>query len=208
MAWLLYKKRHNGNINRRFCNCFAGLSSAVILNDILVNASAITFRQSLGVVMGANIGTTFSSELIALDIGKWSPIPIVIGLILSFIVRDPRLSKPGKVLLFFGIMFFGLYTMERAVEPLRDHPEFLNWMSGLEDPVKGSGNWRTCYINHTILICNCRYGNYTCEESIDNPTRRNCGYAWGLVGNLFRYLACNEPLKQESSKNRLVSLIL
>ena len=114
-------------------------SAVIIMTIILVNASAISFRQSLGVVMGANIGTTFSSQLIALDIGKWSPIPIVLGLILSFIVRDPRLSKPGKVLLFFGIMFFGLYTMERAVEPLREHPEFLNWMTRLEDPVKGAG---------------------------------------------------------------------
>lgn len=42
------------------------------------------------------------------------------------------------MLLYFGILFFGLYTMERAVEPLRDHPGFLNWMAQLENPVKGA----------------------------------------------------------------------
>jgi phosphate:Na+ symporter len=52
-------------------------SAVIILTIVLVKTKALTFRQSLGVVMGANIGTTFSSQLIALDIGQYSPIPIV-----------------------------------------------------------------------------------------------------------------------------------
>lgn len=114
-------------------------SAVIIMTIVLVNAGALSFRQSLGIVMGANIGTTFSSQLIALDIGQWSPVPILIGLILSFIAKDERVSKPGRVLLFFGILFFGLYTMERAVEPLRDHPQFISWMLQLEHPLKGAG---------------------------------------------------------------------
>lgn len=113
-------------------------SAVIIMTIVLVNAKALTFRQSLGIVLGANIGTTFSSQLIALDIGQFSPIPIFIGLVLSFFSKSEKLSKPGKVLLYFGILFFGLYTMERAVEPLRDHPGFLAWMTQLENPVKGA----------------------------------------------------------------------
>jgi phosphate:Na+ symporter len=93
----------------------------------------------MGIVLGANIGTTFSSQLIALDIGKYSPIPIFIGLLLSFISRSESISKSGRSLLYFGIMFFGLYTMERAVEPLRDQVGFIDWMTRLENPVKGAG---------------------------------------------------------------------
>jgi phosphate:Na+ symporter len=89
--------------------------------------------------MGANIGTTFSSQIIALDIGQYSPIPIVVGLILSFIARSEKLSKTGKSILYFGILFFGLYTMERAVEPLRDDKRFVQWMTMLETPLRGVG---------------------------------------------------------------------
>ncbi len=114
-------------------------SAVIIMTIILVKTGALTFRQSLGIVMGANIGTTFSSQLLALDIGKYSPIPIVIGLILSFVARSENVSKTGKTILYFGILFFGLYTMERAVEPLRDDDRFLHWMTMLESPLRGAG---------------------------------------------------------------------
>ncbi len=99
-------------------------SAVIIITIILVKTGFLTFRQSLGIVLGANIGTTFSSQIIALDIGQYSPIPIIIGLILTFISRSENLSKVGKSVLYFGILFFGLYTMERAVEPLRDLIDF------------------------------------------------------------------------------------
>jgi phosphate:Na+ symporter len=113
-------------------------SAVIIMTIVLVNAGALTFRQSMGIVMGANIGTTFSSQLIALDIGQYSPIPIFIGLVLSLFSKSERISKAGKVVLFFGILFFGLYTMERAVEPLKDDPAFLTWMEKLENPLRGT----------------------------------------------------------------------
>jgi phosphate:Na+ symporter len=114
-------------------------SAVIIMTIVLVNAKALTFKQSLGIVMGANIGTTFSSQLIALDIGQFSPIPIFIGLMLSIFVKNEKISKLAKVLLYFGILFFGLFTMERAVEPLKGHPQFLDWMAKLENPIKGAG---------------------------------------------------------------------
>ena len=114
-------------------------SAVIIMTIILVKTGTLTFRQSLGIVMGANIGTTFSSQIIALDIGQYSPIPIVGGLILSFIARSEKLSKTGKSILYFGILFFGLYTMERAVEPLRDDKRFVQWMTMLETPLRGVG---------------------------------------------------------------------
>ncbi|WP_051664153.1 Na/Pi cotransporter family protein [Dyadobacter crusticola] len=113
-------------------------SAVIIMTIVLVNAGALTFRQSLGVVMGANIGTTFSSQLIALDIGQYSPIPIFLGLIFSFFAKSEKVSKTGRVVLFFGILFFGLYTMERAVEPLKDHEQFISWMEKLDSPLRGT----------------------------------------------------------------------
>ena len=114
-------------------------SAVIIMTIVLVKTKALTFRQALGIVMGANIGTTFSSQIIALDIGKYSPIPIFIGLILSFITREETISKTGRSILYFGILFFGLYTMERAVEPLRNDSRFIDWMTMLESPLRGAG---------------------------------------------------------------------
>jgi phosphate:Na+ symporter len=139
MAGLFYQKRFTAILTGIVITTILDSSSAVIIMTIvLVNAGALTFRQSMGIVMGANIGTTFSSQLIALDIGQYSPIPIFIGLVLSLFSKSERISKAGKVVLFFGILFFGLYTMERAVEPLKDDPAFLTWMEKLENPLRGT----------------------------------------------------------------------
>ncbi len=113
-------------------------SAVIIMTIVLVNAKILNFQQSMGVVMGANIGTTFSSQLIALDVGKYSAIPLAIGLILMMVSKTKILTDVGRLLLFFGILFFGLYTMERAVEPLRGHPSFLAWMESLENPIRGA----------------------------------------------------------------------
>lgn len=113
-------------------------SAVIIMTIILVNSGALTFRQAIGIVMGANIGTTFSSQLIALDIGRFSPIAMVIGLLFTMLAKSERVSKSGKVILYFGILFFGLFTMETAVEPLKSDSRFAEWMVALENPVRGS----------------------------------------------------------------------
>jgi phosphate:Na+ symporter len=140
---LLAKFTHNtitGIVTGIIITVILDSSSAVIIMAIvLVNSGALNFRQAIGIVLGANIGTTFSSQIIALDVGKFSPVPIFLGLILLFFSKAEWLSQTGKVIIYFGILFFGLYTMERAVEPLRNDPRFLTWMAALEHPVKGAG---------------------------------------------------------------------
>ncbi len=137
-------KKFTGNL---FTSILTGLvattildssSAVIILAIVMINAKVLTFRQALGIVMGANIGTTFSSQLIAFDIGKFSPIPIFLGLILTILSKSKKVSQTAKVFLYFGILFFGLYTMERAVEPLRDDNRFNGWMGTLESPLKGA----------------------------------------------------------------------
>lgn len=114
-------------------------SAVIIMTIVLVNARVLSFRNAMGIVMGANIGTTFSSQLIAMDIGKYSPILLAVGLILSFVSKNARLTAAGKAILYFGILFFGLFTMERAVEPLREHEYFLDYMSALNNRFAGAG---------------------------------------------------------------------
>lgn len=114
-------------------------SSAVIIMTIaLVNARALTFRQALGVVLGANIGTTFSSQLIAFDIGQWAGLPMAVGFGLMVVSKRELLTQWGQVLLGLGMLFLGLYLMEEAVEPLRKMPEVKMWMRNLDNPWRGA----------------------------------------------------------------------
>lgn len=113
-------------------------TAVIILTIVLVNARVLSFRQSIGIVMGANVGTTVSSQIIVLDVSQYSPVFLIAGLILIFLSRNPKLRQAGKITLFFGMLFFGLLTMERAVEPLRDSEQFLRWMGHLENPILGA----------------------------------------------------------------------
>ncbi|MCS6820612.1 MAG: Na/Pi symporter [Microscillaceae bacterium] len=116
-----------------------GSSSAVIIiTIILINSRVFNFRQAIGVVLGANIGTTMSSQVIAFDLGKISPVFIAIGLIMHIALANKWWKDIGKVILYFGILFFGLQTMERAVEPLRNSPWFVQTLSNLDNLLAGT----------------------------------------------------------------------
>lgn len=113
-------------------------SAVIILTIVLVNSRIMTFRNAIGVVMGANIGTTFSSQIIAFDIGEWSALPLMLGLLLSHFGRDQEWKQAGSALFAFGLLFTGLFLMGHAVEPLKSHPRVIAWMHGLEDPLRGA----------------------------------------------------------------------
>jgi phosphate:Na+ symporter len=113
-------------------------SAVIIMAIVLVKAKALTFRQAIGIVLGANIGTTFSSQIIAMDIGKYSPIPIFLGMLLVFFSKSQWVTQTGRAIIYFGILFFGLFTMERGVEPFKDNPDFSNWILQMENPYTGA----------------------------------------------------------------------
>ena len=113
-------------------------SAVIIITIVLINSKILSFRQAMGIVLGANIGTTISSQIIAMDIGKYSPILLLLGFLLLFISKSKPINNLGKVILYFGVLFFGLFTMENAVEPLKDKPFFDEWMKKTENPLTGA----------------------------------------------------------------------
>src|SRR5262245_46015540 len=90
-------------------------SSAVIIMTIaLVNAHTMTFRQAMGVVMGANIGTTLSSQIFALNVSEYCAVPVGVGFLLMILHKRKVYRDIGAVIFSFGLIFFGLFTMEEA----------------------------------------------------------------------------------------------
>ncbi|OSZ79549.1 hypothetical protein CAP35_15250 [Chitinophagaceae bacterium IBVUCB1] len=113
-------------------------SAVIIITIVFVNSGFLTFRQAMGIVLGANIGTTVSSQIIAMDIGKYSPVLLLAGFVMLLISKSGKVNNTGKVLLYFGVLFFGLFTMEKAVEPLRNSPAFTNVLLYTQTPLGGA----------------------------------------------------------------------
>lgn len=113
-------------------------SAAIIITIILVGAGVVTFRQSLGIVMGANIGTTISSQIMALDVAEYAAIALAVGFILFLITDQKYIFRLGKVVFYLGMIFFGLLTMENAVEPLKTSQYFKDVIASFENPIQGA----------------------------------------------------------------------
>ncbi len=113
-------------------------SAVIIITIVLVNSKILTFKQAMGIVLGANIGTTVSSQIIAMDVGKYSPVLLLIGFVLLLVSKSEKINNTGRVILYFGVLFFGLFTMENAIEPLRNEAFFADWMKRTESPVIGA----------------------------------------------------------------------
>lgn len=113
-------------------------SAVIILAIILINAGTLNFKQVMGIVMGANIGTTFGSQLIAFNISKYAVIPLLIGFFIWLFIKSPVLKKAGEITMYFGLLFFGLYLLESSVSPLRGSEMFTNWLLEMTNPLKGA----------------------------------------------------------------------
>lgn len=130
----------------RFAGVLTGLSATTILDSssvavimviAFVNAGVLTSLQSLAVVLGANLGTTISSQIIAFNLYEYSPIPMFIGFLLLSLSSPKKLRKTGLIILGTGMIFFGLKEMGEAMAPLKDNPSFLLWMQDVENPLLG-----------------------------------------------------------------------
>ncbi|WP_246053952.1 Na/Pi cotransporter family protein [Paenibacillus anaericanus] len=104
----------------------------------LVNAGLMTFRQAIGVVLGANIGTTMTAFIVGIKIEEYALPIIAVGAFFLFFMNKKRFQYIGQVIFGFGALFLGLSTMGGGVKPLRELPAFTDFMVQLADqPVLG-----------------------------------------------------------------------
>ena len=95
-------------------------SATTVMLIGLVNAGIMTLQQAVGVVMGANIGTTVTAQLLAFNIGKFAYGIIIVGVVLLFLKKSRAMEKWSGIVLGFGLLFIGLNVMSSAVEPLKN----------------------------------------------------------------------------------------
>ncbi|WP_100010641.1 Na/Pi cotransporter family protein [Lentibacillus sediminis] len=99
-------------------------SGTTVLTVGLVNAGFMTFRQAIGVIMGANIGTTVTAFIIGIDLGAYALPIIFVGCVLLFFFKNQRITAIGQAVFGFGALFFGLELMSSGMSPLREVEAF------------------------------------------------------------------------------------
>ncbi len=103
-----------------------------------VNAGLMSLRQAIGVIMGANIGTTVTSFIIGVKIEEYSLPIIACGAIILFFIKQPRVKNVGQIIFGFGVLFLGLQTMGSGLKPLKDLSFFHDMMTTLgQQPILG-----------------------------------------------------------------------
>lgn len=113
-------------------------SATTVMVVGLVNAGIMNLGQSVGVIMGANIGTTMTAQLIAFKFDDIVPIALIIGAAFILFSKKKSRRQIGELILGFGLLFMGMNYMSDAMKPLRDVPEFTQFMVDLQhNPILG-----------------------------------------------------------------------
>lgn len=99
----------------------------------LVNAGMLTFKQAFGVIMGANIGTTITAQLVAFKLTDYVTLLLFIGFVVQLEARRQQGKYIGQTLLGFGILMLGMEMMGHAVLPLKDYPGFTGFIARFAD---------------------------------------------------------------------------
>ncbi len=112
-------------------------SATTVMLVSFVQAGLMSFSQSMGVILGADIGTTITAQMIAFKLTDYALLIIMVGFLIRMLSKSYQVSNIGEAILGFGILFFGMKLMSDAMKPLRTYAEFINLLKGLESPILG-----------------------------------------------------------------------
>lgn len=131
-------------------NRFSGLLSGALVTVVLQSSSITTvllvgfasagliqIQQSVAVIMGANIGSTVTAQIIAFDVGKVALLMVAMGFGLHALKKRPRIQDGGGMLMGLGLIFFGIALMSEATYPLRSYPPAIEVLGNMQNPLLG-----------------------------------------------------------------------
>ena len=157
-------------------------SATTVMLVSFVQAGLMSFAQSLGVMLGADIGTTITAQLIAFKLTDYAMLMIAIGFAMRMVAKSENIKNIGNVVLGFGLLFYGMKLMSDAMKPLRTYPDFIELLKGLENPLLGLlvGALFTALIQSSsaftgILIVLAQQGLITLEAGIPMIFGANIG---------------------------------
>jgi len=130
--------------SNRFSAVAVGIAATIAINSStattimtvsLVNSGMMNLAQAIGIIMGANVGTTFSAQLIAFRIDQFAPLFIFIGIIMHLFFKKRSVKNIGYAVLGFGILFFGVTVMGTPLKELANNPSFNAILTTFQNPL-------------------------------------------------------------------------
>ena len=112
-------------------------SAATVMVVSFVNAGLMNLSQAAGVILGANIGTTVTSQLVSFNLSEIAPVFLMAGVIMVLFMNNPTVQKVGEVILGFGVLFMGLTSMSSAMSVLKDSPLITSYLQTLDNHFLG-----------------------------------------------------------------------
>ncbi len=112
-------------------------SATTVMAVGFVNAGVMTLSQAFGVMLGANIGTTITGQIIAFNVSDYAPLFAILGILPMMFAKKRRMQSVGTIVAGFGILFIGLNMMGSAMEPLKSDPGFISFMTHFQNPLLG-----------------------------------------------------------------------
>lgn len=120
-----------------FCAAIQSSSATTVMAVSFVNAGMMTLSQAAGIIMGANIGTTVTSQLVSFNLSAYAPLFLFLGVVMVQFIKNDRIRKIGEVVLGFGVLFMGLSVMSGSMSSLKDSPQIAALFGGLTNPFLG-----------------------------------------------------------------------
>ncbi len=99
-----------------------------------VNSGLMNLMQASGVILGANIGTTVTGQLIAFNLSDIAPLVVIIGVVMVMFFKEQGVKKIGEVILGFGVLFMGLSIMGDSMAAVKESPRIIEFLSSLTNP--------------------------------------------------------------------------
>ena len=134
----LTKNRVLGAITGAFVTAVLNSSSVTTVLVVgFISAGLMTLAQSISVIMGANIGSTFTAQIVAFNVTRYALAMVAIGFAMMFTAKREKVELYGSMLLGLGLLFYGMGVMGSAMAPLVEFQPFLDFMQRMEIPILG-----------------------------------------------------------------------
>lgn len=110
-------------------------SAATVMVVSFVNSGLMNLMQAVGVIMGANIGTTVTAQIVAFDLDSIAPIFVITGVVMIMFFKNETVNKVGEVLFGFGALFLGMSLMKNSMAGIKDSVAVMKMISSLKNPL-------------------------------------------------------------------------
>ena len=171
-------------------------SATTVMVVGFVNSGMMTLTQAIWIIMGANIGTTITGQLIALDVGVLAPFIAFVGVAILVFLKNERIHYIGNIVAGLGILFIGMDMMSSSMAPLSESQEFVGLLTRFGNPCRND-----LYGNHPVVVCFRRNSAGSCCQRNCYIEQCSIYIVWAKYRNVYHSTSCICRRKPQCEKD-------